>query len=94
MLHTKFHGNRPTSSGEEGFEGFLPYLGVATILVICLRPREQNFVPLHIKFQLVRPNGLKQKKIFEIVDDDGRRTDRRTSDHGHPITHLMSLRLR
>ena len=25
MLHTKFHGNRPAGSGEEIFEGFLPY---------------------------------------------------------------------
>ena len=31
MLHTKFRGNR---SGEEDFEGFLPYIGVAAILVI------------------------------------------------------------
>ena len=31
MLHTKFRGNRPTGSGEEGF---LPYMGVAAILVM------------------------------------------------------------
>ena len=34
MLHTKFSGNRRTSSREEDFEGFLPYVGVAVILVI------------------------------------------------------------
>ena len=34
MLHTKFRENRPTGSGEEGFEGFLPYMGVASILVM------------------------------------------------------------
>ena len=34
MLHTKFSGNRPTGSGEEGFEGFLPYMGVVAILVM------------------------------------------------------------
>ena len=28
MLHTKFRENRPTSSKEEDFEGFLPYMGV------------------------------------------------------------------
>ena len=33
MLHIKFRGNRPTGSGEEDFEGFLPYMGVAAILV-------------------------------------------------------------
>ena len=26
MLHTKFYGNRPTGSGEEDFEGFLPHI--------------------------------------------------------------------
>ena len=27
MLHTKFRGNWPAGSGEEAFEGFLPYMG-------------------------------------------------------------------
>ena len=34
MLHTKFRGNRSTGSGEEDFEGVLPYMGVAAILVM------------------------------------------------------------
>ena len=34
MLHTKFRENRPAGSSEEDFEGFLPYLGVAVILVM------------------------------------------------------------
>ena len=34
MLHTKFRGNPPAGSGEEDFEGFLPYMGVAAILVM------------------------------------------------------------
>ena len=34
MLHTKFRENRPAGSGEEAFEGFLPYIGVAAILVM------------------------------------------------------------
>ena len=33
MLHTKFGGNRPAGSGED-FEWFLPYMGVAAILVM------------------------------------------------------------
>ena len=33
MLQTKFHVNRPAGSGED-FEGFLPYMGVAAILVM------------------------------------------------------------
>ena len=37
MLHTKFRGNRLAASGEEDFEGFLPYMGVAARLIgkIC-----------------------------------------------------------
>ena len=34
MQHTKFRENRPAGSGQEDFEGFLPYMGVAAILVI------------------------------------------------------------
>ena len=34
MLHTKFRGNQPARSGEEDFEGFLPYMGVAVMLVM------------------------------------------------------------
>ena len=32
MIHIKFRGNRPAGSGEEDFEGFLPYMGMAAIL--------------------------------------------------------------
>ena len=34
MLHTKFRENRPAGAGEEDFEGFLPYIGIAAILVM------------------------------------------------------------
>ena len=34
MLHTKFRGNPLAGSGGEDFEGFLPYMGVAAILVM------------------------------------------------------------
>ena len=34
MLHTKFRENRPACSGEEIFEGFLPYMGMVAILVM------------------------------------------------------------
>ena len=34
MLHTKFRENRPAASGVEDFEGFLPYMGVAAILLM------------------------------------------------------------
>ena len=34
MLQYKFCGNRPAGSGEEDFKGFLPYMGMAAILVM------------------------------------------------------------
>ena len=34
MLHTKFRGNRLAGSGEEDFLWFLPYMGMAAILVM------------------------------------------------------------
>ena len=34
MLHTKFCENRPVSSGEEDLLVFLPYIGMAAILVM------------------------------------------------------------
>ena len=34
MLHIKFQGNRPSGSGEEDFLRFLPYIGMAAILVM------------------------------------------------------------
>ena len=34
MLHTKFRGNWLAGSGEEDFLRFLPYMGVAAILVM------------------------------------------------------------
>ena len=40
MLHTKPQGHWPFGSGEENFEGFLPYMDVAAILVMWPRPRE------------------------------------------------------
>ena len=46
MLHTKFHENRPAGSGD--FEWFLPYMGVAAILVMCPGFLDQTFVtPTH-----------------------------------------------
>ena len=34
MLHTKFRENGPAGSREIFFEGFLPYMGMAAILVM------------------------------------------------------------
>ena len=64
MLHTKFRGNWPVSVLEKKiFEGFLPYMGVAAILVS--RPKFQCHYPrrLHIKFQLDRPSGFREEDL-------------------------------
>ena len=34
MLHAKFQDHRTSGSGEEDFESFLPYMGMAAILVM------------------------------------------------------------
>ena len=34
MLHTKFRGDQLDGSGEEDFLRFLPYMGMAAILVM------------------------------------------------------------
>ena len=60
---------------EKIFEGFLPYMGMATILVIGLDYLYTHWFPLPIfasyKIQAV------SEEIFEIVDG-------RTPDHGSP----------
>ena len=33
MLNTKFKGHRPVGYGKEDFKAFLPYMGMAAILV-------------------------------------------------------------
>ena len=35
MLHTKFHGNGPLVPVKKIFEGFLPNMDMAAILVMC-----------------------------------------------------------
>ena len=80
MLYTKFHGKRSTGSRED-FRRILPYMGVAAILVMCPRRREQTLSSLY-------PWKLHRKKLafscqavlemFENCgrtdDDDGRRS--------------------
>ena len=82
MLHTKFQGHWSIGSGGEDFLRFLPYMGMAAMLVMWPRSFEQLFFPKG-------PGGciwnliaigpvVSEEKSFEIVDgrttDDGRRT--------------------
>ena len=45
MLRTKFRGNRSTGSGDEDFDGILPYVDMTSMLVMWPRCREQTFFP-------------------------------------------------
>ena len=45
MLHSKFQGHWCIGPGEEDFLRFLPYMGMAAILVMLPGPFEQFFVP-------------------------------------------------
>ena len=72
MLHTKFHDNRLTGSREEDVWRFLPYMGIAAILVMWPGPREKNFRSSitwmrHMKFDFNRPR-VSEEKMFENVD--------------------------
>ena len=49
MLHTKFHGNRPVRSREEDFKGYLPYMGMAAILVMGPASCHHIFISLYLK---------------------------------------------
>ena len=46
MLHTKFRGNRPAGSVEDGF---LPYMGVVAILVMSAASCHQIIISLYLK---------------------------------------------
>ena len=46
MLHTKFQGHWSTGSGEEDFLMFLPYMGMAAMLVMWLNSFVKIFIPI------------------------------------------------
>ena len=77
MLQTKFQGQRPFGSREEGFLMFLPYMGMAAILVMWPGPFEQSFVPPSHGDSIwnLASIGLvvSEEKMFK---ECGRRTDR------------------
>ena len=93
MLHTKFQGHRSIGSGEEDFLRFLPYMGMAAILVMWPEPFEQFFVPPipggYIWNLVTTGPVVSEEKSFEIVDgrrttdDDGRR---RTTEPAYTIS--------
>ena len=96
MLHTKFQGHRSIGSGEEDFLRFLPYMGMAAMLVMWPGPFEQLFVPLipggYIWNLVTIGPVVSEEKSFEIVDGRQRKTD----DDGACLYYKLpwSLRLR
>ena len=91
MLHTKFQGHWPTGFWEEDFLRFLPYMGMATMLVMWSRQFEQLFFrkgPWGCIWNLVAIGPVvSEEKSFEIVD--GRTTDgRRTTEPAYTISSL------
>ena len=71
MLHIKFRRNWPVGSGEKNFEGFLPHMGVAAILVMRPASCHQSFISLYLKpfiQSLVQIRTLVSEKIqFEFL---------------------------
>ena len=49
MLHTKFSGDPLPVPEKKIFEGFLPYMGMAAILVMCPASCHQIFISLYLK---------------------------------------------
>ena len=94
MLHTKFQGHWSIGSGEEDFLRFLPYMGMAAMLVMWPRPFEQLFFPKGpggCIWNLVAISPVvSEDKSFEIVTDDVR------TDNGACLYYMLprSLRLR
>ena len=68
MLHTNFQGDRPSSSRKKDFLRFLPYMGMAAILVMWPGPFEQTFVPPShggLKFGFNRPSSFLGKEVLK-----------------------------
>ena len=79
----------PSVSEKKIFEGFLPYMGVAAILVMWPRCGEQTFVPSTQGGSLWNLALIGQVVSEKKITDDGR-----TPDHGYTISSPMSLWLR
>ena len=72
MLHNKFQGHRAFGSGEEDFLRFLPYIGMAAILVMWPGPFEQTLVPPSQGGSIWNLASIgpvvSEEKMFENVD--------------------------
>ena len=92
MLTTKFQGHRPFGSGED-FLRFLPYMGMAAILVMWPGPFEQTFVPPSHGESIWNLASIGPVVSEEMFKECGRQTDGRRRPTC-PISSPTSLRLR
>ena len=94
MLHTNFQGHRSFGSGEEDFLRFLPYIGVAAILVMWPGPFEQTFVPPSHGDSIWNLTLIGQAVSEEMFKECGRlmTTDGRTTETAYTISSPMSLK--
>ena len=68
MLHAKFHGNRPTGSGEEDFDRIYNIWACRPSWSCDKDFREQNInatlqLRFHIKFQVDYPIGFREEDL-------------------------------
>ena len=67
-FYTKFRGNRPAGSSKEDFELFLPYMGMAAILVKWPASYQNIFISMYLKayIQNLVKNGrvISEKSMF------------------------------
>ena len=78
----------PTVLEKKIFEGFLPYMGMAAILVVDLDFLYTHWFPLPIdasyKIWLGLAKRFQRRRSLKLWTDGRRTTDGRTPDHGHP----------
>ena len=97
MLHTKFQSHRPSGFGDD-FLRFLPYMGMAAILVMWPGSFEQTFVPPSQGgsiWNLASISPVVSEEMFENVDIHTTyiHTHIRTTE-AYPTSSPVSLRLR
>ena len=68
MLQTKFRGNRPAHSEKEDFKGFLPYVGMAAILVMGPAPCHQISISLYLKAFIKVPESFHKIVWFRLAN--------------------------
>ena len=98
MLHTKFRGNQPAGSGEEDFEGFLTYRGVAAILVMRPASCHQNFISMYLKafIQSLAQIGtiVSQKILFDFLYVQNHLGPRSRNDIDLQYSHIFIYSIR